>query len=301
MYKSFKDIVTEAAKRGPYKICVAAAGDLELLKAIKMAVDLNFIEPILVGDKNVIHQYIQQIGLSGAEIVSALSDEEAVAKAVEIVKIGKADILMKGLVNTSIYMRGILNRENGLRTGRLISMLAVYEFEAYHKLIYCTDSGINNAPNLEEKKVILQNALDAMKGIGFNNPKVAALAANEMVSSSIQATVDADGLVEAVKRGEISPCLIEGPIAFDVAFSQYAAEHKGIISNISGDVDLLVFPNIETGNVLGKSWLHFNKAKWAGIVLGASRPIILGSRSDTADIKINSIALACLAINREEQ
>ncbi|MBN2287619.1 MAG: phosphate butyryltransferase, partial [Tissierellales bacterium] len=139
MYKSFKDIVTEAAKRGPYKICVAAAGDLELLKAIKMAVDLNFIEPILVGDKNVIHQYIQQIGLSGAEIVSALSDEEAVAKAVEIVKIGKADILMKGLVNTSIYMRGILNRENGLRTGRLISMLAVYEFEAYHKLIYCTD------------------------------------------------------------------------------------------------------------------------------------------------------------------
>jgi phosphate butyryltransferase len=301
MYKCFKDIVTEAAKRGPYKICVAAAGDLELLKAIKMAVDLNFIEPILVGDKNVIHQYIQQIGLSGAEIVSALSDEEAVAKAVEIVKIGKADILMKGLVNTSIYMRGILNRENGLRTGRLISMLAVYEFEAYHKLIYCTDSGINNAPNLEEKKVILQNALDAMKGIGFNNPKVAALAANEMVSPSIQATVDADGLVEAVKRGEISPCLIEGPIAFDVAFSQYAAEHKGIISNISGDVDLLVFPNIETGNVLGKSWLHFNKAKWAGIVLGASRPIILGSRSDTADIKINSIALACLATNREEK
>jgi len=217
------------------------------------------------------------------------------------VKIGKADILMKGLVNTSIYMRGILNRENGLRTGRLISMLAVYEFEAYHKLIYCTDSGINNAPNLEEKKVILQNALDAMKGIGFNNPKVAALAANEMVSPSIQATVDADGLVEAVKRGEISPCLIEGPIAFDVAFSQYAAEHKGIISNISGDVDLLVFPNIETGNVLGKSWLHFNKAKWAGIVLGASRPIILGSRSDTADIKINSIALACLATNREEK
>lgn len=141
----------------------------------------------------------------------------------------------------------------------------------------------------------MTNVLLTMKSIGMENPKTAILTANEMVDPKIQSTVDANLLVEMEKSGEIPKCIVEGPIAFDVAFDAHAAEHKGIKSNIAGDVDLLVFPNIEAGNILGKSWLRFNKAKWAGIVLGATNPIILGSRSDTAEIKINSIALACLA------
>lgn len=298
MYKNFAEVVEEAKKTGPYKICIAKAEDAELLKAVKMAQDMGFIHPVLVGEEAAISEICKELGMTDVEIVDASTDEDAVAKAVAHVKSGNSDILMKGLVNTSIYMRGILARETGMRTGNLISLVAVYEIEGYHKLLYCTDSGINTNPDLEAKKQILDNAIKAMNNMGIADPKVAALAANEMVNPKIQATVDADGLVKAVASGEVAKCTIEGPIAFDVAFSKYAAEHKGIDSSISGDVDLLVFPNIETGNVLGKSWLHFNNAKWAGIVLGASCPVILGSRSDTAEIKINAIALACLASNK---
>ena len=202
---------------------------------------------------------------------------------------------MKGIVNTAVYMRGVLNKEYGLRTGNLLSLLAVYELPQYHKLIYCSDSGINVAPDLEQKKVIMRSALNAMKNLGFENPNVATLTANEMVDPKVISTVDAVALVEMVKKGELPPCTAEGPIAFDVAFDKHAAEHKGIDSKIAGEVDLLIFPNIEAGNIMGKSWLQFNGAKWAGIVLGAAAPVILGSRSDTPEIKINSIALACLA------
>lgn len=143
--------------------------------------------------------------------------------------------------------------------------------------------------------MILNNALETMERLGFSNPKTALLAANEMPDPKVPATADAAALVEMAVQGIFPPCIIEGPIAFDVAFSAEAAHHKGIESKIAGDPDLLLFPNIEAGNILGKSWLHFNHAKWAGIVLGASAPVILGSRSDTPEIKINSIALACLS------
>ncbi|MEG0372241.1 MAG: phosphate acyltransferase, partial [Clostridium sp.] len=229
------------------------------------------------------------------EVIDSNSPEESSRKAVELVKTNKAQVLMKGLVNTSTYLRAILNRENGLRTGRLLSLLAVYDLPQYHKLLYCTDSGINVAPNLNQKKDIMTNSLLSMQNIGIKNPKVAILTANEMVDPKVQSTVDAFELVNMVRNGDIPKCISEGPIAFDVAFDKQAAKHKGIDSDIAGDVDLLVFPNIEAGNALGKSWLRFNDAKWAGIVLGATNPIILGSRSDTAEIKVNSIALACLA------
>lgn len=298
MLKKFEEVIEKVKEVGPYTVSVAAAEDEELLKAVKKAVDIGFIKPILVGNEEKIKKIIKKVGLEDYQIVNSPTTEESALEAVKIVKSGRAQVLMKGLVNTSVYMRAVLNREFGLRTGRLISLMAVYELPRYHKLLYCTDSGINTAPNISQKKDILTNALVAMKGIGLEKPKVAALAANEMVDAKIQATVDAAVLVEMVENNEIPNCIIEGPIAFDVAFDKHAAEHKGIDSKISGDVDLLVFPNIETGNVLGKSWLHFNKAKWAGIVLGASNPIILGSRSDTAEIKINSIALACLASSK---
>lgn len=297
MLKDFNDLIKEVQATGVHTVSVAAAEDKELLLAIKEAVELGFIKPILVGDGDKIKRLAEEIGLHDIEIINSPTPEESAKTAVKLVKDKKASVLMKGLVNTSIYMRAILNRQDGLRTGKLISLMAVYQLPGYHKLLYCTDSGVNVNPDLEQKKEILTNALEAMKKIGIEEPKVAVLAANEMVDAKIPATTDAKGLVDFVESGEAPSCIIEGPIAFDVAFDHTAAMHKGINSKVSGDADLLVFPNIETGNVLGKSWLHFNRAKWAGIVLGASNPVILGSRSDTAEIKINSIALACLAAN----
>ena len=251
---------------------------------------------MLTGDRERIEELCGRIGLKPLEILQAGTEEEAVERAVRAVHDGSAQVLMKGLVNTSVYMRGILNREWGLRTGRLLSMMAVYEAPGYHKLLFCSDSGINVAPNLEQKKDILKNLLYAVRNMGIQNPKVAVLTANEMVDPKVVSTTDAAGLVEAVKNEEgFLPCIIEGPIAFDVAFDPKAAAHKKIDSRITGDVDLVIFPNIEAGNIMGKSWIHLCRSPWGGIVLGASNPVILGSRSDTAEIKLNSIALACLA------
>lgn len=295
--RNFEELI-EAAKSAPRSvISVAGAEDRAVLEAVKLAEDLGFVRSILVGRKAGIESLAQEVGLKDYEILEAENPEVAVEAAVQAVREGRASILMKGFVNTSVYMRGILSRDRGLRTGRLLSLLAVYEVPGYHKLIYASDSGVNVSPDLAQKKDILANSVLALRTIGIQEPKVAALTANEMVDPKVGATVDAAALVEAVRSGELPSCVIEGPVAFDVAFDAEAARHKGIESRIAGDVDLLIFPNIETGNVLGKSWLHFNKAKWAGIILGASHPVVLGSRSDTAEIKLNSIALAHLAAN----
>lgn len=298
MLKNFDEVLEKVRSIEPFTVSVAAAADKELLQAVKEAADLGFVRPVLVGDTKAIGDICAEIGLKPLDILAADGEEEAVATAVKAVREGGAQVLMKGLVNTSIYMRGILNKERGLRTGRLLSMMAVYEAPGYHKLVYCSDSGINVAPNLEQKKDILKNILLATKSIGLENPKVAALTANEMVDPKIQSTVDAAGLVEYVASGALGPdlpCIIEGPIAFDVAFDPHAAAHKKIDSKITGETDIVIFPNMEAGNIMGKSWIHLCKCRWAGIVLGATHPVILGSRADTPEIKLNSIALACLA------
>lgn len=297
MICDFKDLVERAKEKKKFKVAVVSADDEQVMQSLKIAQDMGFVLPILVGDGSKIGQLADKIGLSEYEVVD--EKENAAREGVSLVKNKKADILMKGMINTSDYLRAVLNKDFGLRTGRLLSLLAVYELPKYHKLIYATDSGVNVAPDLGQKKDILTNTLLAMKNIGFENPKVAILSSNEVPSEKIPSTMDAVRLVEMVERGEIPECVVEGPIAFDVAFDKNAAIHKEIDSKISGDVDVLMFPNIETGNVLGKSWLHFNDAKWAGIVLGATAPIILGSRSDTPEIKVNSIALACLSANSE--
>ena len=298
MLKNFNEVMEKVRSIEPFTVSVAAAEDKELLQAVKTASDLGFVRPVLVGDPHAIGAICKEIDLKPLDILAAEGDREAVAVAVRAVRNGGAQVLMKGLVNTSIYMRGILNKEEGLRTGRLLSMMAVYEAPGYHKLVYCSDSGINVAPTFEQKKDILKNILIATKSIGLDNPNVAALTANEMVDPKIQSTVDAAGLVEYVKSGELGDdlqCTIEGPIAFDVAFDPHAAAHKKIDSKITGETDIVIFPNMEAGNIMGKSWIHLCKCRWAGIVLGATNPVILGSRADTPEIKINSIALACLA------
>ena len=264
MLKNFDEVLEKVRSIEPFTVSVAAAADKELLQAVKTASDLGFVRPVLVGDPKAVGSICEEIGLKPLDILAADGEEEAVATAVKAVREGGAQVLMKGLVNTSIYMRGILNKEHGLRTGRLLSMMAVYEAPGYHKLVYCSDSGINVAPNLEQKKDILKNILLATKSIGLETPKVAALTANEMVDPKIQSTVDAAGLVEYVASGALGPdlpCIIEGPIAFDVAFDPHAAAHKKIDSKITGETDIVIFPNMEAGNIMGKSWIHLCKCR----------------------------------------
>lgn len=294
MYENFTTVI-EAAKSSRKKtIAVANAADEEVIKTLKTADSLNIARSILVGKKSEIEEIAKKYDYQIFEMMDSHSPEESVEIAVKLVREKKADVLMKGLVNTSPFMRGVLDKDKGLRTGRLLSLLAVYELPFYHKLLFCSDSGINVAPDIEQKKDILENMLQAMSRMGLSKPKVAALAANEVLNPKITASQDAADLVAAVNENELSACTIEGPISFDLAFDADLAKHKQYESAIAGDVDALLFPNIESGNLLGKTWLLFNKAKWAGIVLGATNPVILGSRSDNAEVKINSLALACI-------
>ncbi len=291
---NFQELIRKVQGGRVFRLCVAAADDRELLQAVKLSVDMGFVQPLLVGAEPSVSEAAQDVGLEDYEFIPSDGTEQSVILAVQEVREGRADVLMKGAINTAHYIRAILDRERGLRSSGLLSALAVYEVPQYHKLIFCSDSGINVAPNLEQKKNILANALTAMRCLGFESPNVAVLTANEVVHPKVQSTVDAAELTRLAGEGEFGPCVVEGPIAFDVAFDRHAAEHKGIGSKISGEVDLLLAPNIETGNALGKSWLTLNGAKWAGLVLGTTHPVVLGSRSDTAEVKINSIALACL-------
>lgn len=300
MLINFSELLEKACQGRCYRVCVASATDADLLAALKMAEDRGFVRPLLTGPPDILADMARQAGLRQYDILPADGPEACAAEAVRAVRKGRAEVLMKGSINTTCYMQGILNKEWGLRGGGILSALAAYEVKEYHKLIFCTDSGINTAPDLAQKKAILDNALEALARLGFVRPKVAALAASEVVHPKIPATVDAAELARLSAAGEL-PCLLEGPIALDVAFDPQAAAHKGIVSRISGEVDLLLSPNIETGNALGKSWLTLNKAKWAGVVLGATHPVVLGSRSDSAEVKINSIALACLLATQETQ
>jgi len=301
MIKNFEALFERIKETRPVSMAVAQADDRAVLEAVKNARDRGFIEPLLVGSAEKLGGLLEELDFKDVSVTDAQTPEQAVSEAVALARTGKAGALMKGLVNTSIFMRGVLDKECGLRAGRLLSMLAVYEAPNYHKLLFCSDSGINVAPNLEQKKEILINVLDALDKIGLTEPKVAVLTANELPDPKIPSTTDAAALVEMVQRGEIPSCSIEGPIAFDVAFDPEAAAHKSIQSKISGDVDVLIFPNIEAGNILGKSWIHLNHSKWAGIVLGALCPIVLGSRSDTPEIKLGSIALACLSASKRRR
>ena len=291
----------KARSGGPVTISVAVAQDQDVLEAVKAGEKAGIARAILVGDENLINPLREKVGLSPeTPVIHEPDANKAAMRAVSLVKKGEARVLMKGLINSSDFLKAVLTPTEGLRTGRLLSHLAVFEIPGEEKLVFHTDGGINIAPNLEEKKDILVNAMLALKAIGIANPYVALLTANEMVNPKMPATVDAKALVEMSRQGELPPGVVEGPIALDVAVSPQAAKHKGITSRISGKVDLFLVPNIETGNALGKSLIYYAKAKMAGLVLGATHPIVMTSRAETAEGKLHSIALACLAYDAEK-
>jgi len=296
MINNFSDVIELAKKSGQRVISVAAANDKDVLEGVKAAQDAGLAKAILVGDTTLIEPLVTEVGLSEQVLIIHEPDaKQAALTAVKLVRDGQAQILMKGLVNSGDFLKAVLNADVGLRTGRLLSHLAAFEAPGAEKLIFHTDGGMNIAPNLDEKKDILTNSLLALNAMGVAQPKVAILTANEVVNPKMPATVDAKALVDMQAAGELfADCILEGPIAMDVALNPEAAKHKGITSAVAGDVDLFLLPGIEAGNILAKALIYYAQFKFAGVILGATHPIVMGSRSDSAATKLNSIALACL-------
>ncbi|MCI0522646.1 MAG: bifunctional enoyl-CoA hydratase/phosphate acetyltransferase [Bacteroidales bacterium] len=293
-----KDLLADKPVR---RLVLAAAQDLNSLSSVIKAARDGFIEPILVGDKEAIQNIANtgNIDISGVRMIHEPDTELAVGIAVKMVRSNQADILMKGKVGTSSLLKAVLNKEWGLRTGSLLSHIAIFEVEAYHKLIAVTDVAMNIAPNLQDKISIVNNSVSCLNKLGVEMPKVAVLGAVEMVSENMQATLDAALLSKMNQRDQIKHCLIDGPLAFDNAISLESANHKGIRSDVAGDTDLLLMPDIEVGNVLYKSLVFFAHAKVAAVILGASAPIVLTSRSDSDQAKYDSILLAA-AVSKQE-
>jgi phosphate butyryltransferase len=279
------------------KLVLAAAQDQQSLGAVVRAWKDNIIEPILIGDKEGIQNICasNNYDITGLRIIHEPDTEMSVEMAVRMVSSKQADILMKGNVGSSTLLKCVLNKEWGLRTGNLLSHFALFEVETYHKVIAVTDVAMNIAPNLKEKIAIVNNSVACLNRLGYSMPKVAVLGAVEMVNENMEATLDAALLSKMNQRDQIKNCIIDGPLAFDNAVSLKSAQQKGIRSEVAGDTDLLLMPDIEVGNVLYKSLVFFAKAKVASIILGALVPIVLTSRSDSEQAKYDSILLSAAA------
>lgn len=278
-------------------LSVAAAHDEEVLLAIKSAVEMEIITPILIGEENKIREISKEINfdLSKFKIINKGTIEECAETAVKLVSSGEADFVMKGLLDTSVILKAVLNKEWGLRTDSLLSHVMVYEVPSYDKLLVTTDGGMNIEPDYDQKVKILKNAIEATKPLGLKHIKVACLAAKEKVNSKMQATVDARALQEAGERGEFGKDVtVEGPLAFDLAVSKEAAKIKGFKSKVSGETDIMLMPTIEVGNGIGKALTYFAGSKSAGIIMGAKAPIVLVSRADSHESKLYSIAYGAL-------
>ena len=281
------------------KLILAPAHDQHSLGAVIRAWKDNIIEPILIGDEAGILNICSEnnYDITGLTIINEPDLEKSVEMSVKMASNKQADVLMKGKVGTSTLLKCVLNKEWGLRTGNLLSHFALFEVDTYHKVIAVTDVAMNIAPNLKDKIAIINNSVACLIKLGYNMPKVAILGAVEMVNENMEATLDAALLSKMNQRDQIRNCIIDGPLAFDNAVSLESAQHKGIRSEVAGDTDLLLMPDIEVGNVLYKSLVFFAKAKVAAVILGARVPIVLTSRSDSEQAKYDSILLSAAASN----
>lgn len=295
MYTKLDDLL-DISKINRKRLVIAAGQDENSLEAAYTAHKKGVIELICTGFKAEILKIAKDCGLdfSDIKIIDEADKAKAVEIAIKLINKGEADILMKGNVSTSVLLQGVLNREWGLRSSKLLSHFSIFEIEAYHKLLSITDVAMNIAPDLKEKVGIINNSVEYMEKIGIKNPKVAALSAVESVKEAMPSTMDAAILSKMNERGQIKNCIVDGPLAFDNAISKESAEHKGIVSEVAGDADLLLVPNIEAGNILYKTLGFFTNSKLAAVILGAKAPIVLTSRADSEEAKLYSIYLAAV-------
>lgn len=296
IFKTIDDIyeAQRAYSGAPKRVALAVAQDSSSLGALLKAESLGIVAPVLIGDKSKILDIVEEKGfvLGQSEILHEADEKACVRLAVKMCHDGEAQVLMKGGVKTPDLLRVVLDKEIGLREGKLLSHFSYFEVPMYHKMLGLTDVAFNIAPALNEKISIVENAVRFMHKLGVACPKVAALGAIEVVNEKMPATIDAALISKMNQRGQITGCLIDGPLAFDNAVSAESARIKKIESEVAGDCDLLLVPNIEVGNVLYKALAFLPQTRVAALVLGASVPIVLTSRSDSEDAKLNSILLA---------
>ncbi|MDA8426333.1 MAG: bifunctional enoyl-CoA hydratase/phosphate acetyltransferase [Treponema sp.] len=298
MLKTMADVILAAKAAGRKRVAVAAAQEASVLEAVVDAWKNGIAEPVLVGDLGAADAIAAELGLDlrRFERHEAKDNAAAAAKAVELARTGAADMVMKGILDTSVLLKAVLNKEAGLNAGRLVTHVVAIEMPTYHKLLFVTDAAISIAPDVNAKIDIIANAVRAARSLGVQTPKVALLAAVEKVNwEKMPCTVDAAILTQMNRRGQIKDCIVDGPLAFDNAISAESAKIKHIVSEVAGDADILVAPDIEAGNILYKALIDLGRGKGAAIVMGAAKPIILTSRSDSAETKLASIALAALA------
>ncbi len=281
----------------PVPMAVAAAEEEDVLSAVMSAAEKGTVIPRLVGNADSIRACAERLGLdlSTAEIIDVPDAERAARTAVAMVADGDAAMVMKGLVDTSVLLRAVLDRDHGLRGEGVLSHLAIFEIEGFPRPIAVTDAAMNIAPDLATKREILRNAVSFFHRIGYAEPKVAVLAAKEKVNEKMPATVDAAALRDEARRGEVTGCIVDGPFALDNAVSREAARTKGIESPVAGEADILLVPQIESGNILYKALAFLSPSRNAGVIVGARAPIVLTSRADSRDAKALSIALAAYA------
>lgn len=299
--KNFEEILSKAQQQGEKKvISVAVAQDREVLLSVEEARKKGVVDGILVGDSAKIEKIADElnIDLSNYKIIDKKDDVEAARQAVIEVSSGRADMLMKGLVDTGVVLKAALDREIGLRGDGILSHVAVFEIENYDRLFFITDAAMNIAPDLEAKKKIIDNSVKVARALGIEIPKVACICAKEKMNPKMPDTVDAHELEEMSKRGEIENCIVGGPFALDNAVSIEAAKHKGIEHEVAGMADILLAPDIEGGNILYKSISYFARSKGAGLIVGATAPIILTSRADSEETKLNSIILGAMTAGK---
>ncbi|MEW8994894.1 phosphate butyryltransferase [Clostridium sp.] len=298
MVKSLEELLELAKKKEKKTMAVAVAQDSVVLEAVIKAVDMGIINAILVGNEDEIKTISKDsdVDLSRVRIINECDIIKAAAKAVELVTKGEANYVMKGLLGTSDLLKAVLNKEANLRTNNLLSHVMVYDVKSYDKLLLLTDGGMVPYPELKDKIGIIKNAVTVAKALEIDMPKVAPICAVEVINPSMQATLDAAALSAMNKRGQIKGCLIDGPLGLDNAISKEAAHHKGIVSDVAGEADVLLVPNIEAGNFLGKSMTYFAGAESAGVIVGAKCPVVLVSRADSAKSKLYSIALGGILV-----
>ena len=296
--KNFAELIDKVKGMPEMKrMVIAAAGEEHTLEAAFHARKEGICRPILVGDAAKIKEILKELNeeVPEEDIYDAADPEAAAAKAVELVREGKGDFLMKGDLDTKVILKAVVNKETGLGQGRLMSHFTMFEVPGYHKIIVAVDGGMVTYPDLQMKKEIILNTIDVLHAYGYDNPKVGVLACVEKVNPKMPETVDADERAKMNAAGEIPGCIVEGPISYDCAMSKEIADFKGYESKVAGDVDVLIVPNIHAGNILGKVYTVTCGAKMAGFIVGAKCPIVLTSRGSSAEEKYMSIVVSAAA------
>ena len=303
MIRNFGELIAESKRSGPVRIAVVLAHDPDVLSCFKEAEAEGLAEPILIGDPGKIEKAALKVGyrVRKETLREVPAEDAAIREALELVRGDEADLLMKGKVTTANLIRGVLDRERGLRTGRLLSQVIALQVPGVDRLMLMTDAALNIAPNLEQKADLCRNTIELAHALGIEEPNVVLLTALEFVNPAMLATQDAASLVQMNRRGQISGAYLEGPLALDVPLSRFAADRKGIQSRVVEATDVLIAPNIEAANILYRAATYFAHAQSGGIIVGAKAPLVLLSRAEPPETKLHSIGLAVALLRHQKK